>query len=182
MQARRSHVVTLIAGIAIGVLVFGTAEAVTSTSFTYSKAKIGYYSMSATDFAPDRLDGATLDYRNDAASYLTNDDNNRFFFTGVYLPNGAKILSVTFWYASNASGDFRGELDRIRQSDGGYQQMAVALPADDSSVRKAVTLSILPTMQTVSNGTYSYSAYVGVPQGTPFYGARIKYSYTSAGA
>ena len=182
MQARRSHLVTLLAGIAIGMVVVGTAAAVTSSSFTYSKPKIGYLSLSTLDFSSDRVGDTLNDYRNDMA-FLTDDSPDRYFVAGVHLPNGARILSATFWYSSSTLvTNFIGNLGRANLATPDSTDLARVQPTDNSGNRTGVTQAVPAGMQTVNNRVYSYSVYVGIIPGQTFYGARIKYSYTSAGA
>ena len=181
MQARRSHVVTLFAGIAIGMLIVGTAAAVTSRSFTYSKPKIGYLSLSTLDFSSDRIGNTSADYRIDM-EFLTNTDVNRYFVAGVHLPNGAKILSATFWYSSTVGAGFIGNLGRSALAVQSSDDLVRVQPTDSSGNRLGATDTVDPSMQTVNNGVYAYNVYAGLKDGQTFYGARIKYSYTSAGA
>jgi len=68
--------------------------------------------LSAAAFAPDGLHTTTSDYFNgwDPAT-LSNTDNGRCFNTGVSLPAGAKISSVTFFYTEGSTALY-GELNR----------------------------------------------------------------------
>ena len=174
---------TLIAGLMIGALLAGgTAIAVTSTSFTYASVKTGYLAVSPMDFAPDHLLGATSDYLNTwDGAVLTNQDGNRCFNAGVNLPNGARIKSVRFFYTSDASSDFYGTLMRVNPLTGATGRIAEVIPADDTNTRTSASDSIAATKQTVSNKVWQYSMGACPFSGTAFHGARITYTYKTAG-
>jgi hypothetical protein len=60
---------------------------------------VHYYSLAASAFAPDDLHNTSEDYFNQwGPKTLSNSDSGRCLNAGAYLPNGAKIKSVTVYY------------------------------------------------------------------------------------
>lgn len=178
----RNHVVTLVAGILIGLLLIGSAVAVTSSSFKYSQTQTGYLRLSPMDFAPDSLLGATSDYFNSwSGGRLSNDDTSRCFNTGVNLPQGAKLKKVTYYYQSDATSDFFGEVVRSDPVADTTQVFAVVSPIDDTDVAASVTANVPTNRKTVNNQRYAYAVGVCPNLGTDFRGVRIQYTYTTAG-
>jgi hypothetical protein len=178
----RNHVATLISGLLIGTLLVGSAIAVTSPSFKYAHPKTGYLNLSPMAFSPDSLRGATDDYFNSWGSQLSNDDSSRCFNTGVSLPQGAKMKEVTYYYQSDATSDLFAEIVRMNPAANSSTTFANASPADDSDVATSITVAVPSNRQAVNNTKYSYGLGVCPFDGTVFMGARIKYTYTSAGA
>ncbi len=192
----------LIAGVLVGIAITGTALALKSSSFTYSRTKTGYYSLSPMDFAPDSLHTPTNDYHKFWIDYvdptpsptddsfvwrLGNTDTARCFNAGVHLPKGAKMKSITFWYESGDlygdlhEDDFYGVLVRQNPSTNAAAAIAAVAPIDDSGVKTPITALVESTKQTVNNQAFTYGVGVCVAGDTYFYGARIKYTYKNAG-
>src|SRR5262249_55314089 len=96
-------------GLAIGFMVVGTANASPHPAVLTAHQ----YTIAASAFAPDSLDGATNDYYNLwDPSTLSNTDSGRCFNAGVILPSGALVKSVTFYYTNGATDGLSGELNR----------------------------------------------------------------------
>jgi hypothetical protein len=65
---------------------------------------VHYYSLAASAFAPDGLHNTSLDYFNQwRPPTLFNNDSVRCFNTGLDLPNGALLKSVTVYYHQSVS-------------------------------------------------------------------------------
>jgi hypothetical protein len=171
----------LVAGVLIGSLLVGTSVALTSVSFTYSHTKTGYLNVSPMDFAPDSLRGATNDYFTSWGAFISNDDASRCFNTGVNLPQGAKMKKLTYFYQSDATSDFFGELVRMNPGANASTTFAAVTPADDTDVPTSVTATIPLASQSINNKRYAYSIGVCPFDGTVFMGVRIQYTYTTAG-
>src|SRR5262245_15742367 len=92
-RIRVRHIATRAAGLAIGFTVVGTASA----SAQPAAVAVHQYTIAASAFAPDSLDGATNDYFNQwNPSTLSNQDGSRCFNAGVMLPGGALLKRVCF--------------------------------------------------------------------------------------
>jgi hypothetical protein len=179
---RKQVVLAILCGVVIGSAVVGTGYALTSKGFTYSHTKTGYLSLHASDFAPDNISDTTQDYYNYwDASQLVNPDSSRCFNAGVHLPQGAIIKSIRFWYQSNASSDFYGELNRVDFATHTYRALGSVTPVDDSNTLTSASSSVPPKKAKVNNQAYMYAVGVCPSDGTDFDGARITYTYTSAG-
>jgi hypothetical protein len=180
----RRHILTLAVGLLAGAtLAGGAAIAVTSNAFTYSSLKTGYLALSPMGFAPDSVGSLSPnDYENIwGAAGLTSADGSRCFNTGVTLPNNARIKSIRFFYTSDASSDFSGSFIRVNAATGTSTSLAQVNPANDSNTRTAVTAAVPSTKQVVKNGTFQYGVGTCPVDGTRFHGARITYTYRTAG-
>ena len=155
----------------------GAAYALTSQSFTYSKTKTGYVVVSPMDFASDGI--ASGGYSNVWNGGLTS--ANECLNAGVHLPQGARVKSVTLSYASGAGGDFAGSLHRMMLAAGSAGTLSSVSPADDLGTPNAASNSVASAKQAVSP---SYAYGIGICPGVngTVYGARVKYTYTSAGS
>jgi hypothetical protein len=176
-------VVVLVAGILIGSMLVRSAVAITDDAFKYASPKTGYLNVTTMAFAPDSLQGATDDFFNTWNESLTNQAAGRCFNAGVNLPQGATMTKVTFCYRSDATSDLGGYLVRRNPAHGSGIYVVTVSPADDDDVATEVTASIPATYRTVNNKKFAYG--VGVcmdTEGTSFDGARITYTYTSAGS
>jgi hypothetical protein len=166
---------------AVGVLALiavGAAYALTASSFKYSTAKTGYVTVSPMDFAPD----------SDNASYFNNwatglaDSSGGCHNAGVNLPQGSKVKSITFFYKSGVGSEFFGRFVRMRLGTGvGADIVTAVSPANDLGTASSVTSNVGAANQPVS-ASFAYG--VGVCPGSDgtALGARIKYTYTSAGS
>ncbi len=95
-------------------------------------------SISAAAFAPDGLHTTTNDYFNEwDPATLSNSDSGRCFNTGVNLPAGAKISSVTFDYTEGATA------------------MYVELNRQDLANHTVLLLASLDTPTTTGSPTYT---------------------------
>jgi hypothetical protein len=93
----------------------GSAGAVSAGRITTAVAPPAthHWSVAASAFAPDQLyPGSSDDYFNQWDPAKLTDPGGRCFNAGVYLPNGATIKSVTFYYTNGATTNFYGELNR----------------------------------------------------------------------
>ena len=100
---------------------------------------------------------------------------------GVDLPPGSEVKAITFYFKSGASSDFFGVLWRTRLSTGAAIELARANPPNDANTPTSFTVNIPADKQAV---TADHAFGIGVCPHTDnvFYGARIKYTYTSAGS
>jgi len=180
MRATRTHRrLSLFLGITalIALVVAGAAYALTAKSFKYSNPKTGYQRVHNMAFAPLRLD-----------ENYTNSWNNGLFSglgaclnAGVDLPIGSRVKAITFYFKSGATSDFFGAFWRRELSTGGATQLAQVNPPNDANAPPSFTVNI-PAGKQVVAAKHAFG--IGVCPGTNnvFYGARVKYTYTSAGS
>src|SRR5262245_22984662 len=186
----KRRVYLALAGVALLALIaVGTAYAITSGSFKYSKTKTGYVSVSHMDMIPD----------SNNTTYFTSwtgglsDSGNGCFNAGVNLPQGANVKSITYTYSSDAGGtdnEFFGRFVRMNLDTGnGVDIIDSVNPANDANTVAHVTAGVHSNQQGVNNKKFTYG--VGVCPGADtdgpeddgvFYGAKIKYTYKTAGS
>src|SRR5262249_30841050 len=122
--------IALAAAIGTAALI-GTAQAITDSAFNYSTAKVGYYSINPEALAPEN---GGIGYSNsfqelDLISGIT------CFSTGLNLPQGSKMQTAIYWYASGNGVNPNIQLHRQQLSDGAI--LAAAFQgADNSGTRK----------------------------------------------
>ena len=177
----------LLASITVGLIALlalsGTVEALIETNFTYANKQTGYYSIDQAALTPD----------NDSADYAhaLGDDqglidvNNHCYFTGVNLPHGARITGLLVAFSSPATPNSDAGFALLRTSlVDGTQVTLNPQPttiANDTNVRTLANLPIVGGSSPVSNIGYTYAFATCLGAGGSFKGARIAYTYTSAG-
>ena len=168
-----------LAGAAIASMIGGTAVAITSPDFTYSSAKSGRYSIAPGAMTPR---DNTIVYNVSAGELsATAAGSGECFATGVNLPNGAVIVSIHSWYRSDSASDFGVFAYRHSLASNVATQLTPGYVVDDTDTRKYVTHTIPAALRTVDNFAYDYSYWVCLGTGSTFHGARINYTYRSAG-
>jgi hypothetical protein len=168
----------LAAGIVAAIVLSGVAYAITGNAFIYSRAKPGYFSIHPASLAPF----------NDTISYQSSSgppaqvQANGCLTTGVHLPDGAKITGLSVWYAANTVGGVGFSLFRDTPSNGTDAYLVFGSSDDASGNRVGKLFSISRALATVNNKAGSYGFGVCPVNNTQiFYGARINYTYTTAG-
>ena len=143
-------------------------------------AEDGYLSVHAVAMAPQSIEDATKDCVNNWEAGLST-GTYRCFQTEIHLPKKARIQSVTFYYRVGAS--FDGWLFRSRFGSLGRQDIAEVHPAsNDPTAIESTTASVAGVKQTAKNKRFAYGLGVCIePVLATFNGARIKYTYLSAG-
>ena len=172
--------------VGLGVSLVGSAYAITSDSFTYQTRRSGYYSISPAAFSPDsnNIKYTKLSGLNTYLQNLTDTppENNSCFNTGLNLPQGATITYAVYWYnnyplqqsAQPAFGLFRHGLH-----DGSNMFLA-AIGSNTGFTGRTYKLAATP-VSVVNNAAYTYTAKICLGYLDMFHGARIDYTYTSAG-
>jgi hypothetical protein len=186
MKVRRKQTLILLAGIVIGASLVGTSIAVTSNSFRYSETKTGYLSFSPSEFI---VDTSTDAYSNvfDEGGF----EGECFATTGVHLPHGARAKSVTFYYeaqGSTPSQTFLGEFHRRRANNldaSGYPPFVLmtnpgTLEAGGTDPSK-ITGQVRDGKELIDNKNFEYLLAICPKSAGIFYGARIRYTYRTAG-
>jgi hypothetical protein len=183
LQSKR-RVYLALAGVALlALIVVGTAYAITSGSFKYSSTKTGYVSVSNMDMIPD---SPNTTYFNSWTGGLS-DSGNGCFNAGVNLPQGAKVKSIRYTYSSPVNSEFFGRFVRMNLDSGnGVDIIDPVSPTNDTGNVAKVTGNVHSNQQNVDNTKFAYG--VGVCPGSDgtddgvFFGARIKYTYKTAGS
>jgi hypothetical protein len=170
-----------LAGAAVAAVLGGTAVAVTSADFTYSAVQRGYYTINAMAMAP-QSDESAEDY---LISYpmgaLTSFAGNACYQTGINLPQGATVVSVTTWYQSDLTSDASVSLYRQNLLNNTKRKLISEDIIDDNNTREFITHTVPTTLRTVNNLYFSYGYAFCLGDGTHFSGARINYLFKTAG-
>jgi hypothetical protein len=176
-----------LAGAAVASVIGGTAIAITDTSFTYSKPKLGFYSLSPSDLQPGSSHEADFYWNNSGGALSSTErDQGGCFYTGVHLPQGVRLIAVTSYYQS-ARTNFHPSVKLTRYGFEVQNQILFSHNIEDNSnQRKSVKDSIPANGSVVRNDLYVYRysfCLTVAPNGSAdiFYGARFTYEYSSAG-
>jgi hypothetical protein len=178
--ASRDVVHFAIGCIAAAFFLNGAAHAITDTVFRYSPPKQGYLSLDSAGFTPltsAAADAYAVFYVYDG--FISTTAAGSCFGTSVNLPEAAKVTAVTTWYQAGA----RVSLYRHKPSDATSAVLAdKTFTGDPSSLSRGNVAITNPALQAVDNQLYSYALIVCLPQTTDyFFGARVAYTYTTAG-
>lgn len=169
---------TLAAGAVAGVLMSGTAHAVTDTVFRYATPKTGALTLLAAAFTPAQH---TSTWSNVGWS-LSGAGGSTCFYAAVNLPQGAKITNLAVWYAKNDSSGSYLFLTREQLSTGNTALVGSVLATDSGNVRGGKQAAITnAAVNTVNNLAYGYYLEKCVSSTEVFYGSRITYTYQTAG-
>lgn len=164
------------AGAAVASVIGGTAVAITSPNFTYSAVQQGHYTIGPSALTPRGTDAADDYFIN-----VSDLSGVGCYQTGVNLPQGASVNSVTTWYKSNVASNPGVFLYRHNVPNDGINLLVSASIDDDSNTRKPITHTVPANLRIVNNLYFEYSYYICLDDGTLFYGARINYTFKTAG-
>jgi len=171
------HVGFVLAGILIGLMLSGGAHAIVYGAFRYSKPQTGYLTISPASFVPASNSAV---YGNDGSSIVTT--GQQCFSAGVNLPQDAKITQLAMWYSKNDDTSVQLSLSRSEPALFNTTGIASLSPVNTGGTGKAAAVNITNTsLQTVNNIRYMYIVNNCVSDQEFFAGARIKYTYTTAG-
>jgi hypothetical protein len=177
----------LSAGLLIAALIAGTAvAAVVSNGFFYSPRQAGYYSIHPSALVA--VNGVTVTNGGygitPQSAQLTRSSSNGCFTTGVNLPNGAVITGLAVWYSSGPIGtDPSVFFGLTRLSDGADAALVPDQPIVMNVAGRRAKAFAIPNSpaRIVNNSLYVYAFQFCLGNSDAFYGARIAYTYTSAG-
>ena len=147
------------------------AQAFTDKNFTYTKPKKGFLAVSPMAFSPDG-DASAVDYFNSWGGALTG---SGCYNTGISLPNRATITSITYVHL--------GEVYVNLVSTGIGTGLTTNIVSETSPLAAARTVrkvNVSPEY-IVANGTSMIGLGVCLNANEEFFGAKITYTYTSAG-
>jgi hypothetical protein len=168
---------TLAAG-AVAMQIIGAAHAATDTIFKYTTPKTGALTLLAAAFTPAQH---TSSWSNIGSS-LDGAGGSTCFFAAVNLPQGAKITNLAVWYAKNDSGGSYLFLTREQLSTGNTALIGSVLATDSGGARGGKQAAVTNTaVNTVNNLAYGYYLEKCVSSTETFYGARITFTYQTAG-
>ncbi len=180
---RPRHLALMATGAVMTVAVTGTAMAITEANFTYTTTQTGYVSIHPADVVPDSAETTN--------NYIISADNSSVgyydaappgcFNTGVDLPDGARIKSLDTWYLSDVDSNPTVALYRNNLSTDANVALVSGAIDDDTLLRKKDTRVVPSDLREVQNKVYSYSLSICLGLDSYFEGARITYTYTSAG-
>ena len=152
----------------------GTASRVAgmgSTSVTVNHLTIG-----AAAFAPDGLHGTTEDYFNQwDPTTLSNQNDGRCFNTGVQLPNGAKLSSMTAYFTEGSTAMFI-ELNRQNLSNHTFIDLADFYTTSTTGTPTYTSMTVPITQKITVNSTFAYALGVCPNGTTTFSGVTINYT------
>jgi hypothetical protein len=190
----RRGLVAAVAAVAVAVSVGATALAVTTHSGDRNKrgsaGAVGrvttavappamhHWSVAASAFSPDHLNtGSSSDFFNQWDPAELTDGGSRCFQAGAYLPNGATIKSVTFYYTNGATNDFYGELNRQNLPTRKAAMLAVftTTPTHTSPVRTHKTITVAGG-GVVDTSRFAYGLGVCPEGDSAFSGVTINYT------
>lgn len=157
-------------GIVVGTMLLGSAVALTATSFTYANKHVGYAAVTPFD----------LESANDALGFVSDYDTRTgagCAATGLRLPQGALLVNATVYETEGAPLVI--SIYRTNRATGGTSS-AIVTPTPDGS-RQAHTMQIPSTWAKVNNATFDYMFEVCHGPSGIFHGARLRYTYKSAG-
>jgi hypothetical protein len=171
------HLTIALAGILIGFTLSGVAYAISAAGFRYSAPRTGYLMIPAAAFVPEADTavytnlGRSLDVTGIACAVAP-----------VNLPDGAKMTQLAMWYSKDDATETSLSLVRLLPASSTTADIATLNTHDTGGAVKPGHVSIANTaLQTVSNEQSSYYLEKCLTDQERFIGARIKYTYTSAG-
>lgn len=157
----------------------GAAHAITDTIFKYSTPKTGYLSVDPAGLMPlthDDADAYGTYYYYGAVTTTTLVYS--CFGKSVELPQGARVTGLTGWYEYG----MRLSLFRHSLAQGGNEILGDRVFGTADTGRKVGNVAIDATLRVIDNQRYTYALVMCLPKTTNnFFGARITYTYTTAG-
>lgn len=182
-QTARYRAAYFLAGAATASVLGGAAVATTSRVFKYSAPQQGFFAINPAAMAPS--DSAFADNYFVAFGYLskhTRDSQPSCFVTGVNLPQGAKLRSVWSFAESGPEDDLQVILFRQSQKNEKPPKEIINKHYVENTGDYTVFKTDVPAaLRVVDNSEFTYGFQVCLGFTTSFHGARINYTYTSAG-
>jgi hypothetical protein len=167
----------VLSGIMIGLMLSGGAHAIVNGAFRYSTPQTGYLTIPAASFVP--ASNSTV-YSNDGSSIVST--GPQCFRAAVNLPQDAKITQLAMWYSKNDDDPAQLSLDRVTPAEFNTTGIAGLSLVNTGGAGKSAAVNITNTsLQTVNNIRYMYIVNNCISDQEFFAGARIKYTYTTAG-
>jgi hypothetical protein len=174
----RNVVVALCGVVSIGLALTGAAYAISSAAFRYTKPKTGYLTIPAAAFTPQNPSDAY-----DNFGFHLNVDGTVCFVAPVNLPQNARLARLAMWYSKNDAVQVELVLWRISlppPAGGSPTRIATLSPVNTGGARKAAAVNIT-SLRIVNNARFTYFISQCLSDTESFTGARIRYTYTTAG-
>jgi hypothetical protein len=181
--SQRALVLAAFGGLVLALAFPGAAKAITDTNFRYSAPKTGYLTITAAAFTPGVSASA---YINNGAVISPSTTNLTCWYAPVNLPHGATMSQLALWYVSESPDLVIIQLIRRTLANAAEGQIvSESAPASGGLYRRA-SYPITGAMQTADNARHGYYIrmclqYDGSGSSPQYHGARITYTYTSAG-
>jgi hypothetical protein len=159
----------------------GYAFAITSNAFTYSPELNGALMIDPMDLSPDGNESAG-NYHIDYPDGRLIAGGSSCFSTGLHLPQGAKLVELRIFHASLSTSDLSFFLVKHVPATGANVSILTTGIPDNSGTRKATAFDLTANAnRVINNATGGYGLGICVGASDTFFGARIAYSYSSAG-
>jgi hypothetical protein len=179
LRVRKRLALVLGAALVAGLLAAAAAYALTAKSFRYGEPKTGYVRVSHMAFTAN-ADFVT--WGQSLTDGLSTRGGNGCFNAGVDLPVGSKVKSVTWYYRSGPASDIETAFHVNRLARGiGSRVIGPFSPIEDSDTPTSLTIDVPSNKQLVTAGR-AYWVEVCPGSDGAFFGARVKFTYTSAGS
>lgn len=166
----------MVAG-ACAVLVATSASAVTDTTFRYTTAKTGFFTISVLAMKPD---SSLADY-----SVTLNDGLSTAgaacFSTGVNLPLGAKITNLRIVGKTPGSDKTISTVLQTWSLQNGASAGIIGANHTFPSNGAVAARDVAPGVPVAVDASHAYGFQVCLNAGQVFLGARVTYTYQSAG-
>jgi hypothetical protein len=185
-QRPRGRHGVLVAGVGVAIAIGGGAAAITDSKFLYEHPKKGYFTLSAGAFAPSKLNG-TYSHDGYVIRIPTGNVARSCFVAGINLPHDSKIKGLTAILSNiDPVGNFDPELTVFQTilSERPDSRVILSAHLDDGVSLDPAVIEVEPLVAPdprISNFDHSYAANLCLSDGDSFYGARLEYTYISAG-
>lgn len=179
-SVRAGHLAMLAAGVALAFAIAGNAAAAPARSRPVVRTVTHHYSLAASAFAPDGLHDVTKDYLNswDPSTLTETAGSSRCFNTGLSLPNGATIKSVTAYYTPGTSIMFF-DVNRQDLTNHTFTDLVVLDTAFSTTPSYTATTTPVAGADALVNYTkYAYSAGICLHGNESFSGMTVNYTQT----
>jgi hypothetical protein len=170
----------LVLGLTTGLFLSGVAWGINSTVFHYSTPQTASYTIPAAALAP--RDSSTNYFHGFGYLRVGSIGALTDCFQGpVNLPQGAKITKLAIWYRAGAVGRVTVDLRRYRFNNGEVGDIAEITSTDATQTRVSKAVSVSGPLATINNDAFNYDFSICLGTNDTFEGARLTYTYTTAG-
>jgi len=175
---KKNHTIAIAAAFLAPLLVNGGAQAITDNVFRYSSPKTGHLQIPAAAFGVTHSDTG---FDKSAILFSPSDDVDTCFAAAVNLPDRARMTDLAVWYVKGNGTDFTVQLFAQKMTDGSVSSPVGGQLADNGGARTRANFNIT-TGQVVDNQNHNYTIQVCTnARNNEFYGARVTYTYVTAG-
>jgi len=163
----------------------GIAYAIISPTFQYTSPQTTYLSLNPMAFSPKGKSDAAH-FQISPPFWIEKDVGalSVCMEAGVNLPDGARITSLTAWGSTGTDQAIQVRLQRANLATGAANGVVGLVSHNTSQSRFSMSSSASGAAAVVNNQHFSYGLEACLVDSTVnslFYGARITYTYTTAG-